>query len=135
MVGVDDPRAGVTEGAVALSVPARAQYIRIARLVGAGMANELGLGLDSLDDVRLAIGEACALAVHDGADEIHLTYQLVSTELTVAGEAPRGPSGRPDADGAQLGLIEQILGVACTTHHIRRDEHGVSFRLTFTDRR
>jgi serine/threonine-protein kinase RsbW len=137
MVGVDDHRAetAASAGAVALSLPARAQYIRLARLVGSGMANELGLGLDGLDDVRLAIGEACALAVHDDATEIHLSYEFAGDTLTVSGDAPRSVGGRSDADDEQLSLVEQILGVACSDYEIRRDEHGLSFRLTFTDRR
>jgi serine/threonine-protein kinase RsbW len=133
MVGVDDQRTGVAEGSgvVVLSVPAQAQYIRLARLVGAGMANELNLDLDGLDDVRLAIGEACALAVLDGAAEIHLSYQLAGNQLSVIGDAPTTSGGHHDVDDEQLALVDQILSVACTAHEVSLDTFGLSFRLTF----
>ena len=53
-----------------VTLPPQPRYIRIARLVGVGLANELGFGVDRLDDVRLAIGEACGFAVQIGASEV-----------------------------------------------------------------
>ncbi len=38
-------------------------HVRTARLVGVAVARKAGLGEDRLDDVRLAIGEACGRAV------------------------------------------------------------------------
>ena len=61
---------------ITLHVPAQARYIRLARLVGAGLANDLDVDLDALDDVRLAIGEACALAVQFGAASIDMQFSL-----------------------------------------------------------
>ena len=51
----------MTDGAddvVSLELPAQASYLRLARLVGAGMASDLDFDIERLDDVRLAIGEA-----------------------------------------------------------------------------
>lgn len=39
------------------------QYVRTARLVGVAVARRAGVAEELLDDVRLAVGEACARAV------------------------------------------------------------------------
>ena len=42
---------------------ADAAHVRTARLIAAAMARRSGVGEDVLDEVRLAVGEACARAV------------------------------------------------------------------------
>jgi hypothetical protein len=136
MVGADNQATGVATptGAVTLSLPAQPHYVRLARLVGAGLANELDFDLDGLDDVRLAVGEACALAIQAGAPAIHLAYALADGRLSVTGDAAAAPGddGWPAGlDGEQLELVDQILRVACRDHHLSRDERGLTFRLIF----
>ena len=117
---------------VSLQLPAQSRFIRIARLAGAGLANELGFGVDRLDDVRLAIGEACGLAVHSGAGSLVVRYELGATSIAVAVEAPiDGDGDRLDPD--YLGLVEQVLSVACSSHSIETSERQMTIRLTFTD--
>lgn len=125
-----------TRDAVTLRLPAQARYIRIARLVGAGLANELGVDLDGLDDIRLAIGEVCALATQFGAESIDLQFTLIDGHLAMRGggrarEASGSLDGRVDDDHVKL--VRQILDVACSEHEINRDENELSFSLTFTD--
>jgi serine/threonine-protein kinase RsbW len=119
---------------VTLSLPAQSRFIRLARLVGAGLANDLGIDLDGLDDVRLAIGEACGLAAQFGATAIDLRFSLVESTLVVRGGGAIDGSadGHPGADGEQLRLVRQILDVACAQHELTVDSSGLSFSLSFT---
>jgi anti-sigma regulatory factor (Ser/Thr protein kinase) len=48
---------------VTLRLPPSAAHVRTARLVAAAMARRTGVGEEVLDEVRLAVGEACARAV------------------------------------------------------------------------
>ena len=48
---------------VTLRLPPHAAHVRTARLIAAAMARRSGVGEDVLDEVRLAVGEACARAV------------------------------------------------------------------------
>jgi anti-sigma regulatory factor (Ser/Thr protein kinase) len=48
---------------VTLRLPPNAAHVRTARLVAAAMARRSGVGEEVLDEVRLAVGEACARAV------------------------------------------------------------------------
>jgi len=52
---------------VELDVPARAEYVRVVRMVVAALAaTTRDLDEDRIDDLRLAVSEACALAVGAG---------------------------------------------------------------------
>ena len=65
---------------VLLAFTAEPQYVRTARLVGVAVARRAGVAEELLDEVRLAVGEACARAVarhrRDRVDE------LVRVEMT-----------------------------------------------------
>jgi anti-sigma regulatory factor (Ser/Thr protein kinase) len=105
---------------VTLRLPASAAHVRTARLVAAAMARRSGVGEDLLDEVRLAVGEACARAVrrhnrHGLAEPV--TVEFVDRDrfsVTVIDVAPAigyepvepgaaEPAGRPrDAAAADL---------------------------------
>ncbi|NGQ96052.1 anti-sigma B factor RsbW [Brevibacillus sp. SYP-B805] len=48
---------------IELTLPARAEYIGVARLTVSGIANRAGLPYDDIEDVKLAVAEACTNAV------------------------------------------------------------------------
>lgn len=123
-----------TEEVVTLRLPAKARYIRTARLVAAGLANELDVDLDGLDDVRLAVGEACSLATQFGAAAIDLEFILADGHLQVRGEGRSAASSgtvETPVDDDQIRLVRQILDVACAEHEITRTDGELSFSLTF----
>ena len=129
--GVEPEPVGAPQ-AVVITLPPQPRFIRVARLVAAGLANELGFGVDRLDDVRLAVGEACALAVQVGAHDVTLSYVLEGGGLSVTIDAELGSTG-DQLDVEYVSLVEQVLQVACSDHHIDRDEHRLSIRISFTD--
>jgi anti-sigma regulatory factor (Ser/Thr protein kinase) len=115
--------------AVGLNLPPQSRYIRIARLVGAGLANELGFGVDRLDDVRLAIGEACtrAVAVH----RRHGLHALIAVAMSDGGRftvrvVDRGPSESATQEpGETTGAI--MAQVAAETGRAGLDEDMLTF--------
>ncbi|GAA4724872.1 anti-sigma B factor RsbW [Brevibacillus fulvus] len=48
---------------VELSLPAKEEYIGLARLLVSGIANRAGLSYDEIEDVKLAVAEACTNVV------------------------------------------------------------------------
>jgi anti-sigma regulatory factor (Ser/Thr protein kinase) len=125
-----------SDDAVTLRLPAQARFIRLARLVGAGLANDLGIDLDGLDDVRLAIGEVCGLATQFGASELELKYSVDGQQLLVRGRGQGHDSDTPvPGDDEQLRLVRQILGVASAAHELNVREDGLAFSLTFANGR
>ena len=75
---------------VTIIIPCRAEYVGIARLAILGVANRLDFSYDEVEDVRLAVGEACshaierALAADVGPEAtIRIDSQVTSESLTI----------------------------------------------------
>lgn len=82
---------------VELSISALPAHVRTARLVATAVARRIGLAGSTLDEVRLAVGEACSRAVE--AHRAHCPGEPVRLELSdhagrfevvVADNAPGG---------------------------------------------
>jgi serine/threonine-protein kinase RsbW len=84
-------------------------HVRTARLVATAVARRSGVDESLLDEVRLAVGEACSRAVeahrrHCPAEpvRIEMTDQGERFVVTVSDQAPT-PPGRPAAPAAAAG--------------------------------
>jgi len=53
---------------VKLEIPCLAEYVGVARLAILGVANRIAFTYDEVEDVRLAVGEACTHAIERAAD-------------------------------------------------------------------
>ncbi|WP_432541820.1 ATP-binding protein [Kineococcus sp. SYSU DK002] len=99
-----------------------AEHVRTARLVAVSVARRAGFGEEQLDEIRIAIGEACARAVAGGAlqtptgpavglvdmrlcdDEERLDVTVV--QCSADGEPlPDGPGPLATADPLSLALM------------------------------
>ena len=90
---------------VELRFSALPAHVRTARLVAAAVARRCGVDEAVLDEVRLAVGEACSRAVHlhrAHCPERPVTVTLVDDATTfrvaVADEAPTAADGEADFD-------------------------------------
>ncbi len=83
---------------VRITLPAAGVYLSVLRTAAAALASRLDFTLDDIEDLRIAVDEACALLVTSavpGADitcEFELAgdvLQVCVSALTLDGEAPR----------------------------------------------
>lgn len=57
-----------------MSLPSKPEYVSMARLAASFVANQMGFDVEIIEDIKLAVGEACNNAIlHSGSDE---TYKL-----------------------------------------------------------
>lgn len=63
---------------VQLVIPCRAEYVGVVRLAVLGIASRLAFSYDEVEDVRLAVGEACSHAV-ERAGASPATLRIIST--------------------------------------------------------
>lgn len=71
---------------VQLIIPCRPEYVGVARLAVLGIASRMPFSYDEVEDVRLAVGEACTHAVEragTGAATIRITSTLDGRALTI----------------------------------------------------
>lgn len=69
---------------VELSVPAHRDMMLVLRLTTAGVVARAGLGVDRINDVKMAVEEACALIIETArADMLRLTFATDADALTI----------------------------------------------------
>jgi serine/threonine-protein kinase RsbW len=70
---------------VELRVPSRAEWVALARLAAATVANRLRFSIEELEDVKLAVAEACTAVIqHEPHGEfIDLTCEALGDSLRV----------------------------------------------------
>lgn len=103
---------------VELRFSAQPEHVRTARLVAAAVARRAGVDEAVLDEVRLAVGEACSRAVGlhrshgvTAPIRVELTDEEKSFSIEVGDEVPvLGDSGSPDASGAARSVDDDADG-------------------------
>lgn len=113
---------------VRLVVPARPEFLRLARVTAAGLAGRLGFSYDEIEDLRLAIDELCfGLTGPTGRHgTVELVYSIEPGSLMVEGQ------GRFLEDIIPIGLTDLsrvILGALVDEHDLTSAADGPHFRL------
>ncbi|MXQ52673.1 anti-sigma B factor RsbW [Shimazuella alba] len=72
---------------VNLVIPAKTDFVGIARLAVSGIANRMGFSYDDIEDLKLAVSEACTNAVDaqytDGEGDIKVCCNIFSNRLEI----------------------------------------------------
>lgn len=129
---------------VELRFSALPEHVRTARLVAAAVARRAGVDEAVLDEVRLAVGEACSRAVglHQNAGIIEpVRVALIEEEkqfsIEVGDEAPRSAPGDRAAGGAADAEAEEDeMGLAVISGlvddvEVTAGENGGLIRMTW----
>ncbi len=62
------PSKKLVESKVAVTIPSEAAYVRVVRLALTGIASQLNFSIDEIEDLKLAVSEACNNAIrHAGS--------------------------------------------------------------------
>lgn len=54
---------------ITIKLPSKAEYVSIARLAASVISNTVGFDIEDIDDIKVAVGEACNNAVLHGKNE------------------------------------------------------------------
>lgn len=121
-----------------LFLPARPENIALVRHVLGGVAEGVGIPPEVLDDIRLAVSEACAnVVVHAYADrqgEGPLEVDVIPAGgviVVVVRDHGRGMGPRPDSPGLGVGL--PLIAALASAMEIGTDDDGATeVRMTFS---
>ena len=87
---------------VHLTVPADGGYLGVLRTATAGLAARLQFALDEIEDLRIAVDEACAmlLAIASRGAELDCRFAVTEDALTVEVTVPTVPGARLPAESS-----------------------------------
>ena len=136
-----------SHGVVELKIPGRAEWVAVARLAVAAVASRLRFSVDEIEDIKLAIAEACTNAIQSAGGQDAGTIEIVCDArddeliVTVRDQAP-GPhlaavtqkgGGLEEGRTEELGvfLIRALMDtVDYTTDPVRGSELSMTKRVT-----
>jgi serine/threonine-protein kinase RsbW len=104
------------EAVVELTIPGKPEYVGVARLAILGVASRMRFSYDEVEDIRLAVGEACTTAI-ERAGGAQFDHQVVQIRclidpgrlvVEVTDNAP--PVSPPEPTLNEQGLDERGLG-------------------------
>src|SRR3989449_9295119 len=83
---------------IELKIPGRPDYVVVVRLTAAAVAGRMGLSYDDIEDLKVAVGEACSPALLTGAPPASPSFLIARdrVEGQIAHPPPQGaPAPRP----------------------------------------
>ncbi|KAF5995773.1 MULTISPECIES: ATP-binding protein [Streptomyces] len=131
---------------VELRFSALPEHVRTARLVAAAVARRAGVDEAVLDEVRLAVGEACTRAVglHQSSGisapvRVTLIEEEKQFSIEVGDEAPRsapgetapGASGDPDMDAEEDEMGLAVISGLVDDVEVTSGEHGGVIKMSW----
>ncbi|WP_338896886.1 ATP-binding protein [Streptomyces sp. TG1A-60] len=131
---------------VELRFSALPEHVRTARLVAAAVARRAGVDEAVLDEVRLAVGEACSRAVglhQSGGISAPVRVVLIEEEkqfsIEVGDEAPHavpgdrssGAGGDADVDSEEDDMGLAVISGLVDDVEVMAGEHGGQIRMTW----
>jgi len=97
---------------VELRIPAEPEWVGVARLAAAGIASRLDFPIEDLEDLKLAVAEACNCCIQNGGDddlhvgcEIHEDRIIITVERTGAPTTTQRPASGDEMGLGQLGVF------------------------------
>ena len=119
---------GAGRADVELRLPADSAYVSVLRTTSAGLAARLDFTIDDIEDLRMAVGEACALVLPSAGADSDLTtrFHMEPGRLTVVVGVDSRNATAPDQDS----FAWQVLTTLATAASVAVD--GGRFEITLT---
>jgi serine/threonine-protein kinase RsbW len=107
------PAASRSHGVVRLEIPARAEWVAVARLAVAAVASRQRFSVDDIEDIKLAVAESCTNAIQhgmpDGTIEIVCEVSAGEIVLTVRDRGQGPPLSAVEEERiGELGRTEEL---------------------------
>jgi serine/threonine-protein kinase RsbW len=119
---------GSSADVVSMTIPADVAYVSTLRLTAASLAARCDLTVDDIEDLRLAVDEACALLLpHASAGAVILAhFELTTGQLRVETSVATEDVAEPDKEG----FAWTVLGALTTDLDVRRRDGMLTIALT-----
>jgi serine/threonine-protein kinase RsbW len=110
--GPDQPGRPVIEDAVEIRLPADSAYLSVLRTATAGLAARLDFTLDEIEDLRIAVDEACAMLLPNALETAQLLcrFELEPDTLSVTVTIPTTRGQLPERDTFSWTVLSALAG-------------------------
>jgi serine/threonine-protein kinase RsbW len=120
---------------VTLCIPALPEWVGVARLATAGIASRSGFSIDDIEDLKLAVAEACNCCIQNpGSGDVRIECNVDAERITIAveraGSSHRGAA--PTEEPAQVGGLGVFLIRALMDDVEYASDHASGTKLTLT---
>jgi len=103
---------------VELKIPCRPEFVGVARLAILGVASRMPFSYDEVEDIRLAVGEACTTAVERAIKanqtdtSLTITSEIADSRLTIdiVDQVAKTPPSGSEENAPVEGLDEENIG-------------------------
>lgn len=69
---------------IKMEISANPEYVGIIRLTTSGIANKVGFSIDDIEDMKVAVSEACTNAIkHSSDDRFYITFNILDNGLNI----------------------------------------------------
>jgi serine/threonine-protein kinase RsbW len=113
---------------VEVRVPAAVVYVSTLRLTAASLAARCDLTIDDIEDLRLAVDEACSLLLPHAADDSTLDarFELAEGRLAVDTTVTTSEDAEPDRSG----FAWTVLGALASSVDVHKEGDRLTIRVT-----
>lgn len=123
---------------IKMEVTSNPEYVSIIRLTVSGIANKIGFSLDDIEDIKVAVSEACTNAIkHSLDDKFLVQFYVLENGLTIEVEdkgtgydvkSLQGPDlTNPKESGLGLFIIKALMDEVST---ISNSDEGTRIKMT-----
>ncbi len=105
---------------IEIKLPAKPEYVGVVRLTISGIASRLGYSYDDIEDIKIAVGEACTNVVNHA-------YKEKNGQMTIGCEVYQNRLEITVADHGKSFALEELkenLGPICTDKPIDQLKEG-----------
>jgi serine/threonine-protein kinase RsbW len=108
----DRPGSGADRDIVSISLPAVGAYLSVLRTATAGLAARLDFTLDDIEDLRIAVDEACAMLLAQAAPAASLdcTFELLPDTMKISVSVITSDGLQPSRDTFAWTVLSALAG-------------------------
>jgi len=114
-----------TFAVVELRIPAKAEWVAVARLAVAAVASRSDFSVEEIEDIRLAIAEACTNVIRDAEPGAQIDIRCESARDSLGVTVRGGAAVRLRVDGSEDGLGVIIIQSLMDSVEYRLEPAGV----------
>ena len=113
------------ERRVRLEVPAASRFLRLVRLAASGLASEQDFDIDAIEDLRVAVDEACAALLLRAPEGARLVLDLDVEDDTIVVRGRCAVEGTPSLHP----VAADVLGLLADDFELHAEDGEGRFRL------